>query len=223
MVGGQSFSGSKFGWFGQGVKSARGATAILAAATTPETCLERPFTRTIAKELLQTKQQNACKTFRPLRTIASHELLHELLRQKTSIAATPLAESTPSPNCQDISTKPLANPAVSIGKRHPLEKGSFQRGPFSRDSRDIRDSRDCGREPLREGISDHCLEILEIASVNSPFCNDPFFRIPTQCLAVVERGHVKKLQHVIAEDSAAERPRFPIGWPIARTQKLFQT
>ena len=33
---------------------------------------------------------------RPLRAIASHELLHELLRQQTTIAATPLAESTPS-------------------------------------------------------------------------------------------------------------------------------
>ena len=36
----------------------------------------------------------------PLRAIASHELLHELVRQQTTIAATPLAESTPSPNSQ---------------------------------------------------------------------------------------------------------------------------
>ena len=38
----------------------------------------------------------------PLRAIASHELLHELLRQQATIAATPLAESTPSPNSQFI-------------------------------------------------------------------------------------------------------------------------
>ena len=63
---------------------------ILAAATTLETSLERPCTQTIVNELLHSKQ--------PLRTIASHELLHELLRQKTAIVAAPLAETTPSPN-----------------------------------------------------------------------------------------------------------------------------
>ena len=40
--------------FGAGVKSAWGAIAILAAATTLETCLKPPFTRTIANELLLT-------------------------------------------------------------------------------------------------------------------------------------------------------------------------
>ena len=37
--------------FGEGVKSARGATAILAVGTTLqlETCLERPFTQTTVK------------------------------------------------------------------------------------------------------------------------------------------------------------------------------
>ena len=39
--------------------------------------------------------------FRPLRTVASHELLYELLRLKTT-TATPLAESSPSPNSQLI-------------------------------------------------------------------------------------------------------------------------
>ena len=39
--------------------------------------------------------------FRPLHTIALHKLLHELLGPITTIAATPLAESTPSPNSQD--------------------------------------------------------------------------------------------------------------------------
>ena len=43
--------------FGGGVKSGRGAIAILAAATALEICLERPFTRTIANEPLHSKQQ----------------------------------------------------------------------------------------------------------------------------------------------------------------------
>ena len=34
----------------------------------------------------------------PLQTLVSHELWHELLRQKTTMAATPLAESTSSPH-----------------------------------------------------------------------------------------------------------------------------
>ena len=42
--------------FGEGVKSARGATAVLAAAATLETCLERPFTRTIALEIAEIVQ-----------------------------------------------------------------------------------------------------------------------------------------------------------------------
>ena len=50
-----------------------------------------------------------------------------------------------------------------FGKRGLLEKGSFQRSPFSRDSREFRDSRDF-REPQtleNKGESDHFLEILE--------------------------------------------------------------
>ena len=44
--------------FGEGVKSARGETAIhLAAATTLETCLEHPFTQPIANKRLHSKQQ----------------------------------------------------------------------------------------------------------------------------------------------------------------------
>ena len=39
---------------------------------------------------------------RQLQTIASHELFRELLRQKTTIATTPLAESTPCPNSQKL-------------------------------------------------------------------------------------------------------------------------
>ena len=50
-----------------------------------------------------------------------------------------------------------------VRKRRLLEKGSFQKSPFSRDSREVRDSRVL-REPLdcgRQGKSDHFLEILE--------------------------------------------------------------
>ena len=64
------------------------------------TYLERPFTRTIANKLLHPKQQNVAIVCRSLRTIVLHELLHELLQKKTTIAATPLAKSTPSLNSQ---------------------------------------------------------------------------------------------------------------------------
>ena len=43
--------------FGEGRKSARGAIAIVAVATTPETCLEHPSTRTIANEALHSTPQ----------------------------------------------------------------------------------------------------------------------------------------------------------------------
>ena len=33
-----------------------------------------------------------------------------------------------------------------LGKRGLLENGSFQKSPFSRDSREFRDSRDCGKQ-----------------------------------------------------------------------------
>ena len=70
----------EFPVFGEGVKLARVRLQYL----------PRPFTRTIANERLRSKQQK-------------EELLHELLRQKTSIAVTPLAESTPSPNSLSLS------------------------------------------------------------------------------------------------------------------------
>ena len=82
------------GWNAQGV-----TLQYLAAATTLETCLEHPFTQPKEDKLLHNSRNNAIVLW-PLRTIASHELLHELLRLRTTIAATPLAESTPSPNTQ---------------------------------------------------------------------------------------------------------------------------
>ena len=71
--------------FGEGVKSARGATAILAVAATFEICLERTFTRAIANELLQTNyctrnNRKSAIVCQPLQISASHELLHEPLR-----------------------------------------------------------------------------------------------------------------------------------------------
>ena len=56
-------------------------------------------------------------------------------------------------------------------KRGILEKGSFQKSPFSRDSREFRDSRD-----FREHPDCGKLEILEIPPVKRPFRNDPLFR-----------------------------------------------
>ena len=52
----------------------------------------------------------------------------------------------------------ISEAMVRLRKRGLLEKGSFQKSPFSRDSRDRRDSReppDCGNK----GESDHFLEI----------------------------------------------------------------
>ena len=52
---------------------------------------------------------------------------------------------------------------IGFGKRGLLEKGSFQKSPFSRDSREFRDSRDFGEPPDcgNKGKSDHFLETLE--------------------------------------------------------------
>ena len=87
--------------FGEGVKVGKGWGC--------NTWLRRPHSKHVwnipSHSLLQTNYctRNSRKNaivLRPLRAIASHELLHELLRQQTTIAATPLAESTPSPNSQ---------------------------------------------------------------------------------------------------------------------------
>ena len=75
--------------FGEGVKSARGATAILAGTTTLETCLERPFTRAIVNELLHSNQQKNAIVCQPLQTVASHELWHDLLQQNNYCGNTP--------------------------------------------------------------------------------------------------------------------------------------
>ena len=83
-------------------------------------------------ELLQTNyctrnSRNDAIIFRPLRTIASHELLHELLRQKTTIAVTPLAEPSPSPSTQI--RLHLAVSVVLVGFLEILQlSGERQRG-----------------------------------------------------------------------------------------------
>ena len=86
--------------FGEGVKSARAVIAILAAATTLETCWNLPSHELFQANYCTRTNRNNAIGFPPLRTIVLHERLHELLRQKATIAATPLAESTPSPNSQ---------------------------------------------------------------------------------------------------------------------------
>ena len=77
-----------------------------------------------------------------------------------------------------------------VWKRCLLEKGSFQKSPFSRDSRDSREFRD-SREPPpvpgtveSKGESDHLLEILDNLEIlenleippftETPFRDDPF-------------------------------------------------
>ena len=57
----------------------------------------------------------------------------------------------------------IAPKNVGFEKRGLLEKGSFQKSPFSRDSREFRDSRDLENPQTVEnkGESDNFLEILE--------------------------------------------------------------
>ena len=59
-------------------------------------------------------------------------------------------------------------PCVGFGKRGPLEKGSFQKSPFSRDSREFRDSRvsrEISQTVENKGEPDHFLENLEILEI----------------------------------------------------------
>ena len=63
----------------------------------------------LAKE--EKKEKKIRVASRPLQIIASHELLHERARQKATIAATPLPESTPSPNTQVLLGRSLVRAA----------------------------------------------------------------------------------------------------------------
>ena len=79
------------------MKSARGEIAILGCGDHTRNMFGTSFAQPIADTHYCTRNsRNNAIVLRPLRAIASHELLHELLRWQTTIAATPLAESTPS-------------------------------------------------------------------------------------------------------------------------------
>ena len=84
------------------MKSARGEIAILGRGDHTRNMFGTSLHTAYCKLSYCTRnsRKNAI-VLRPLRAIASHELLHELLRRQTTIAATPLAESTPSPNSQE--------------------------------------------------------------------------------------------------------------------------
>ena len=83
----------------------------------------------------------------------------------------------------------LLSPRVlGFGKRGLWEKGSFQKSPFSRDSREFSDSRfsreppDCGKERRFRPFSSDSREFRDFrvsrdfSSEKPPFRNDPFFR-----------------------------------------------
>ena len=63
-------------------------------------CLQKEWNRQGVRNHCTRNSRNNAIVLRPVRAIASHVLLHKLLRQQTTIAATPLAESTPLPNSQ---------------------------------------------------------------------------------------------------------------------------
>ena len=80
----------------------------------------------------------------------------------------------------------LARPKIGFGKRGLLEKGSFQKNPFSRDSREFRDSRvsrepqDCGKRRRIRPFSRDSRESRDFrdsrdsASEKTPFVMTPF-------------------------------------------------
>ena len=63
------------------------------------------------------KEKKIRVVLRPLRAIASNELFHYLLRQQTTIAVTPLAESTPSPHSQ---SKKMGELGLQFSNRNGL-------------------------------------------------------------------------------------------------------
>ena len=81
---------------------------------------------------------------------------------------------------------PRSDSKVGLGKRGLLEKGSFQRSPFSRDSREFRDSRDfrelpdCGKQRRIRPFSRDSREFRDFrdsrdsSSEKTPFVMTPF-------------------------------------------------
>ena len=53
----------------------------------------------------------------------------------------------PDSSVQHCEARLLWNSKIEFGKRSLLEKGSFQKSPFARDSREFRDSRDSRESP----------------------------------------------------------------------------
>ena len=101
--------------------------------------------------------QKPLQNFAPLKPIARH-LLRAFLKAVSRTFSEPLLGSARSHD--PLGVRPTK---VGFGERGLLEKGSFQKSPFSRDSREFRDSRDF-REPQtveNKRESDHFLEILE--------------------------------------------------------------
>ena len=82
--------------FGEGMKSARGANATLAAATTLENMFVPSHELLPTNNCTRSSRKNAIVS-RPLRMIASYELLHKPLRQKINIVATPLRKAPQAP------------------------------------------------------------------------------------------------------------------------------
>ena len=88
--------------------------------------------------------------------------------------------------------------SVGVGKRGLLEKGSFQKSPFFRDSREFRDPRDsreppdCGKQrrfrPFsRDSRELEILEILEIPLVKRPLLPFPISECPCYRNAAIHR------------------------------------
>ena len=81
---------------------------------------------------------------------------------------------------------------VGFGKRGLLEKGSFQKSPFSRvlenleilESLQIAENKGESDYLLQKLENLEILEILEIPPTKRPFRNDPFFRSRDCCLCI---------------------------------------
>ena len=84
---------------------------------------------------------------------------------------------------RDLQQYSCDTPYIGFGKRCLLEKGSFQKSPFSRDSRDFRDFRespDCGKQSRIGPFSRDSREFRDFrdsrdsSSEKTPFVMTPF-------------------------------------------------
>ena len=108
--------------FGEGVKSARGETAILGCGDSKHVWKIPSHNLLQLNYCTRNSRKNAI-VLRPLRAIASHELLHELLRQANNYCTDspcgihPFSEH---PKSANTSKKNLLKIHVKIGARHIL-------------------------------------------------------------------------------------------------------